>query len=212
MKPKSETQQVVWDTRTQKEVTVTYGFISPKLTPFSERVNLDDLTKRYSNTRTGNPIISISEINETQHLFKIFKETPKIPEINTLKLYPKHPETFMFKMGDCRKQRNVYPFVSYKYGTPKRKTRAIKKKHQTVLTLLNLNFNPKFNYSIAFKCPFCDNHQNMSIKTNHRQANKRKTPVCNKHHQEMYISKVTKKKPRRKHSYPKTIYEVLLND
>ena len=140
--------------------------------------------------------------------------------LNQISLYPKLDENGFFefdltvRLGNCAYQRQQYPYVSrmIKDAPPKIVTRQILRKETKPQTLDNLRFNPKFNYSISFKCPICLNHTSKHIKKNHHTAHTRKTPICPKCLQAMAIMKVTKK-PRKtpltvKVQLPKIIYEI----
>jgi len=187
--PRGARKVTLWDTRTLSETTVFYGYQTPEEKP----------KKVVKGVIEGK--ISIHKINETQKgINALFKAD--IPEINSLTLYPKYPESFKVEIGDCEKQRRQYPYRIY----AKNRIRRIKKRESPPLTLNNLKFSPKFVYTVSFKCSLCDNHQTMRVK-NHKL--KRKTPICKKHKQSMFIAKVTKKRPKNTDhvSIPKIIYE-----
>jgi len=200
-------RSTLWDTRTQTETVIFSGYETPELKPYTDRVKDKGKGKislsQYIRHHRKAPIFNIHEINETRKaLISLFK-THTIPEINTLKLYPEHPETFTLRIGNCTAQRKQF---AYRIRA-KIKVRRIKHLEKAPLTLNNLKFKAKFQYSISFKCALCSEHQTMRIR-NHKA--KRSTPICKAHNQIMYIRKVTKKRTPNKRtiSIPKIIYEV----
>jgi len=218
----------LWDTRTLSETTVFYGYQTPEVKPKKVVKGVISLSM-WLRLREKKPEISIYEVNETRKgINALFK--PDIPEINKITLIPAtkkvkdtnktikgsfgldvntfkiktvKPYEIKIRFGDCVKQRSQYPYRI----RAKNRIRRIKKRESPPLTLKRLKFNPKFIYTVSFKCPLCNSHQTMRIKDKHR---KRKTPICKKHKQPMYIAKVTKKRPKNseKLAIPKIIYGV----
>jgi len=200
---------VLWDTRTLSETVSFWGYQTPRLEPYTSRdkgkgkISLSQYIRHHRKA----PIISIHEVNETQKALNTLFKTETIPEINKLSLYPDNPETFTLRIGNCTAQRKQF---AYRIRA-KIRVRRIKHLEKAPLTLNNLKFKAKFQYSISFKCALCDNHQTMRIR-NHKA--KRSTPICKAHKQIMYIRKVTKKRtpnPTRL-SIPKIIYNGEYND
>lgn len=193
-----KSREKVWDTRSLTETVIYLGYVSPpRLEETNNRVSNHD--KIHSIMKEKKPLFSVYDINETRNgLISLFK-TETIPEINILKIYT----PTRIRIGNCAIQRSQF---AYRIRA-KIRVRRIKKRESPPLTLNNLKFNSKFNYTISFKCTLCKNHVTMRIRD---LKAKRKTPICKEHKQVMYIQKVTKKRPKNDGniSIPKIIYEV----
>jgi len=150
------------------------------------------------------PLISVYEINDMRKGLRGLFDSDQLPEINQIKLYRVEggeKAEVKVRIGNCEHQRKIW---AYRHGG-KTKTRLIKHADREPLNLNNLKFNPKFKYSVSFKCALCGNHTTMRITS----QKTRKTPVCKTHIQEMYVRKVRKIRsstPKHKYRLWKTIY------
>jgi len=223
---------LVYDPKTQTEKVVIIGYITP---PLEKR-------KKKNPTPLVKAILGKTTTPHNHHqtafyhgsMIQLFKQPNPIPELNRIILTPPSATikekdgkiisytvntnpTLTLKIGNCKRQRKIFTYITNNNGKRKINNRVIKQTEKQPLTLNNLKFNRKYTYKISFKCVLCNNHQTTTIK-NHNK--KRQTPVCNKHvldqpfqgfkpTQPMIITRVTKIKPdqTRKHVYPKTIYE-----